>query len=68
MKNLKVIKTFLHPDASDEFIVSEILTDEGVISKIISMNEVLDHLITVPIRPLTEKLILSKAEELILNQ
>lgn len=63
----KIIKTFFHPDACNQYIVSEILTEDGIISKIIPIEDVLDNLITIPIRPLTDKMLLSKAEEMLLK-
>jgi hypothetical protein len=66
MENKKVVKTFFHPDAENEYIVSEILTEDGLISKIIPMEVVLDRLVTFPQIKITDSKILKKAEELLL--
>ena len=67
-KLISVIDVKFHDEAKDEFIVGEFLTEDGVISKIISMNDVLVRLINIPPKVLSDKVLLDKGLELMLNQ
>lgn len=69
MKNLiEVIDVKFHPDAENDFIVGNFLTEDGIISKIVKMDDVLNRLINVPPKVLTDKILLDKGLELMLNQ
>ena len=68
MKTSQVVKSYFHPDAQEEFIVVDLLTNDGIISKILPMEDVLDRLVTFPQIKISEEKLLRTAENLVLGK
>jgi hypothetical protein len=63
----KIIKSYFHPIYPHEIIVVELEKDGKPLRKQILMDEVLEHLISVPSKSLPDKKLLKKANELVLE-
>ena len=68
MKNSQIVKSYFHPDAQEEFIVVDLLTDDGIISKILPMEDILERLVTFPQIKISEEKLLKTAEKLVLGK
>ncbi len=67
-KNIQVLKSYFRNENNDEYIVVELLTEEGIVSKFVKIEDVLDKLVTFPQKSLSEKVLIEKAKELILEE
>ena len=67
MNNLEIVKSYFHNDVDNEFIKVEYLTEQGLNAKLLHIEEVLNHMFTIPQQPLPDSKILKKAEELVLS-
>lgn len=68
MKNAEVVKSYFHPTYPEEIVIVEVSLNGNKIRKQILWDEVLDHLFTIPARPLPDSKVLKKAEELVLSR
>lgn len=68
MKKPEVVRSYFHPTYPMEIVVVELDMEGKKIQKQILWNEVLDHLVTIPIKPLHDAKVLKKAEELVLQK
>lgn len=67
MKSVQVLKSYFMHEEDNEFIIVDLLTETGILSKMLKIEDVLEHMRTYPARQLPDQKILKKAEELVLQ-
>jgi len=64
----KILKSYFHPTYPNEIVIVEVEKSGQVFKKQLLLNDVLDRMITIPIKQLPDEKVLRKANELALER